>query len=81
PATYRGSMHEGIGALGVPVLFLVGQYDLITSPTMIREAQGLIPGAEFHEIKGAGHSAYFERADEWNAVVGAFLSSGNTAKP
>ena len=81
PATYRGSMHEGIGALGVPVLFLVGEYDLITSPTMIREAQGLIPGAAFHEIKDAGHSAYFERADEWNRVVGAFLSSGNTKQP
>ncbi|MEO6397908.1 MAG: alpha/beta fold hydrolase [Tepidiformaceae bacterium] len=77
PATYRGSMHEGIAALGVPVLFVVGEHDLITSPTMIREAQGLIPGAQFHEIKRAGHSAYFERPDEWNDVVGAFLSAAD----
>ena len=81
PATYRGSMHEGIGALGVPVLFIVGEHDLITSPTMIREAQGLIPGAAFHEIKGAGHSAYFERAEEWNGVVSRFLSSAGAANP
>lgn len=74
PTTYRGSMHEGIGNLGVPVLFVVGEHDLITSPEMIREAQALIPGAGYHEIKGAGHSAYFERADEWNEVVGQFLA-------
>jgi 3-oxoadipate enol-lactonase len=68
-------MHGPISALGVPVQFVVGEHDLITSPTMIREAQSLIQGARFHEIKGAGHSAYFERADEWNAVVGDFLAS------
>ena len=73
PATYRGSMHEPISGLGVPVLFVVGEHDLITSPTMIREAQALIPGSQFHEMKGAGHSAYFERAVEWNETVLAFL--------
>jgi pimeloyl-ACP methyl ester carboxylesterase len=40
---------------------------------MIREAQALIPGAQRHEIKGAGHSAYFENAAEWNAVVLDFV--------
>jgi pimeloyl-ACP methyl ester carboxylesterase len=74
PASYRGSMHGPLGALGVPILFLVGEFDLITSPEMIGEAQGLIPGAEYHEIKGAGHSAYFERPGEWNAVVADFLA-------
>jgi 3-oxoadipate enol-lactonase len=73
PASYRGSMHPALGALGVPILFVVGEHDLITSPEMIREAQGLIPGAAFHQVDGAGHSAYFEAAEEWNAVVSAFL--------
>ncbi|MGE0598513.1 MAG: alpha/beta fold hydrolase [Dehalococcoidia bacterium] len=81
PSNYRGSTHEMIAGLGVPVLYIVGEHDLITSPEMIRQAKGLIPGAEFHEVKGAGHSCYFERADEWNRVVGGFLdrSSGRTA--
>lgn len=79
PPTYRGSMHEPITALGVPVQFVVGEHDLITSPQMIREAQGLIPGSRFHEIKGAGHSAYFERADEWNEVVARFLTVAEAA--
>ena len=77
PATYRGSMHEGLSRLGVPVQFVVGEYDLITSPKMIREARSLIPGAAFHEVKGAGHSAYFERPDEWNEVVLGFLAKAH----
>jgi len=74
PATYRGSMHGALAALGVPIFFIVGEHDLITSPEMIREAHGLIPGSGMHEIKGAGHSAYFEKADEFNAVLGDFLA-------
>ena len=73
PASYRGSQHENLANLGAPILFVVGEYDMITSPAMIREAQGLISGASFYEVKGAGHSAYFEAADEWNSVVGRFL--------
>jgi pimeloyl-ACP methyl ester carboxylesterase len=78
PATYRGSMHDPISGLGVPVLFVVGEHDLITSPEMIREARALIPGARFHEIRGAGHSAYFENAVEWNRVVSDFLRAATT---
>ena len=81
PASYRGSMHGPISALGVPVQFVVGEHDLITSPAMIRQAQGLIPGARFHEIAGAGHSAYFEHAAEWNGVVGSFLHETAAQKP
>jgi pimeloyl-ACP methyl ester carboxylesterase len=73
PSTYRGSTHEMIAALGVPVQFIVGEFDMITSPDMIREAQSLIAGSGFHEVKGAGHSAYFEAADEFNRVLSTFL--------
>jgi len=73
PPTYRGSTHEMLANLGVPVLYIVGEHDLITSPEMIRQAQALIPGAEYYEVRGAGHSCYFERAEEWNRVVRDFL--------
>jgi pimeloyl-ACP methyl ester carboxylesterase len=75
PATYRGSTHELLLGLGVPVLFMVGEHDLITSPAMIREAHSLVPGAGLHVIAGAGHSAYFEAADEFNSRLAAFLDS------
>jgi len=74
PATYRGSTHEMLAALNVPVFYIVGEHDMITSPEMIREAAGLIPGAEFHEVKSAGHSCYFERAPEWNRRVLDFIA-------
>jgi 3-oxoadipate enol-lactonase len=75
PASYRGSTHGMLQGLGVPVLFVVGEHDLITSPEMIREAQALVTGSAYHEIAGAGHSAYFEAAAEWNEVVGKFLAA------
>ncbi len=75
PASYRGSMHDPLSALGVPIQFIVGEFDMITSPAMIREAQALVRGAAMYEITGAGHSAYFEAAAEYNAVLGDFLSS------
>lgn len=74
PPTYRGSMHENLSALRAPVLFIVGEHDRITSPEMIREASSLVAGSLVHEVAGAGHSAYFERADEWNRVVLSFLA-------
>jgi pimeloyl-ACP methyl ester carboxylesterase len=73
PANYRGSTHELLASAGVPILLVVGEHDTITSPAIMREAQALLPGAELHEIAGAGHSAYFERADAWNAAVLDFL--------
>jgi 3-oxoadipate enol-lactonase len=59
----------------VPVLFIVGEHDLITSPAMIREAASLIPGARVHEIAGAGHSAFFEAAEEWNRTALNFFQA------
>jgi len=76
PASYRGSMHEMLAGLGCPILFVVGEHDLITSPELIREAHSLIPGSVFHEVKGAGHSAYFEQPEEWSKVVLEFLKPG-----
>jgi pimeloyl-ACP methyl ester carboxylesterase len=73
PPTYKGSMHEPITNAGAPVLFIVGEHDLITSPELIREAATLVPGSRIHEVRDAGHSAYFEQPEDWNAVVLGFL--------
>jgi pimeloyl-ACP methyl ester carboxylesterase len=73
PATYRGSMHELIAAAGVPVLFVVGEHDTITSPALIQEAHRLVPGSGFRVISDAGHSAYFESPQAWNEAVLAHL--------
>jgi len=81
PASYRGSTHTMLAGLGVPVLYMVGEHDLITSPAMIREAAGLIPGAAYREVAGAGHSAYFEHPEIWNRVVLDFLAAATGHAP
>lgn len=73
PPSYKGSMHELIAGTGAPVLFIVGEHDRITSPELIREAVSLVPGSRYQEVADAGHSAYFERPEEWNRAVLQFL--------
>lgn len=74
PKTYHGSMHDHLGNMGVPIMFVVGELDMITSPEMIREAHSLVPGSAYVEFAGAGHSAYFEQPKRFNSVLQDFLA-------
>lgn len=77
---YIGSSAQRLAELGVPILFLVGEEDSITPPHIIEMAHEEVPGSQFDVIEGAGHSAYFERAEAFNERVGRFLrESGWTA--
>ena len=58
----------------LPITFIVGEHDLITSPELIRESHSLVPGADLFEMAGAGHSTYFEQPDTFNEYVLAFLA-------
>ena len=73
PANYRGSTHEMLTQSGLPITFVVGEHDLITSPALIREARSLVPAAELFEMEGAGHSTYFEQPEVFNSRVLDFL--------
>ena len=33
----------------------------------------LVPGSQYHVVKGAPHNVYYEAAAEYNQVLGAFL--------
>lgn len=62
---------------GVPVLFLVGEHDVLFPPDAVFAAHELVGAtSSFALIEGAGHSAYFERPHAFNAHLGAFLSGG-----
>jgi len=74
---YRGSSAQALADLGIPILFLVGEEDAITPPHIVRLAHEQVPGSQFHVIEGAGHSAYFERAGEFNARVLGFLEAAH----
>jgi len=70
---YRGSSATFLSDLGVPILFLAGAEDTIIPPRVMRLAHDAVPGSQYDEIADAGHSAYFEKADAFNARVLRFL--------
>lgn len=64
---------DDLQAIAAPTMFLVGDQDKIVYPEVVRMVHGQIPGSEYVEIEGCGHSAYWERPEAFNQVVGAFL--------
>jgi 3-oxoadipate enol-lactonase len=71
----RGDIAERLLATGLPIMFLVGEFDAITPPDLIEMCHKRIPGSRLHVFRGSGHSAYFEKADEYNEVVLQFLQN------
>lgn len=70
---YQGSSAQRLSDLGIPILFLVGSADTITPPDIVRMAHGQVAGSQYQVIEGAGHSAYFEQAGDFNRRVERFL--------
>jgi 3-oxoadipate enol-lactonase len=69
---------EQLSATRIPVLFLVGSKDILFPPDLVRGIHELIPGSEYHEVTGSGHSVYFEKPHEFNETVLAFLKKHAT---
>ena len=57
----------------IPTLLLVGEEDVLAPPQAMESIVSQIPHAHFVKILQAGHSAYFERPDEFNRKVSDFL--------
>ena len=64
---------DDLAALTVPTMFLVGDQDKIVYPEVVRMVHEHLPGSEYVEIEGCGHSVYWERPEAFNHVVGEFL--------
>ncbi|MBM3139135.1 MAG: alpha/beta fold hydrolase [Chloroflexi bacterium] len=64
-----------VSRLTVPTLFIVGGEDTLTPPAILRRVADIIPGAQFREFPGFGHSVYFEDATGFNAEVERFLGA------
>lgn len=63
-----------VAALVLPVLWVVGSNDPIMPPEAVRLAHQLVPGSAYFEQPATGHSVYFERAEQFNLVLGQFLA-------
>lgn len=66
---------DDVAALTVPTLFLVGSEDGLTPPEIIRRVHEIVPGSQYDEVAGCGHSVYFEDPETFNRIVGTFLAA------
>ncbi len=55
--------------IGVPVLIVSAEKDIMTPPKNGEYLHHKIYGSEFHRIKGAGHFLIQEKADEFNSIL------------
>ncbi len=62
-----------VGALDVPVLFLAGTEDIVIPPRILDIAVRWFRNARLEMVPAAGHSVYFERPEQFNAIVERFL--------
>jgi pimeloyl-ACP methyl ester carboxylesterase len=67
--------HDDLSDTGVPLLGITGSDDALFPPKLMTESLEAVRGARVVEIADAGHSPYFERPDEYNAVLLEFLRS------
>lgn len=66
-------LYTPTAALALPTLVLAGDRDGITPPDLVRETAGLIRGAEFHLIRGAGHLPFLEKPADYATRLTTFL--------
>jgi 3-oxoadipate enol-lactonase len=74
-ALVRTDQTEATGALRLPTLVIAGSQDGASPSAIVKATADLIPGAEFHEIPGAGHLPCVETPTEWAALVAPFLKA------
>ena len=78
---YLGAMAAISGAdfytptsgLTLPTLAIAGAEDRSTPPDLVRETAGLIKGARFELIRGAGHLPPVDRPEEYVGLLRGFL--------
>lgn len=62
-------------ALRLPALVIAGSEDGASPPATVKATADLIPGAQFHDIPGAGHLPCVETPAAWAALVAPFLKA------
>lgn len=65
---------QALRELACPTLLLVGSEDPIVPVAVMREVAQLVRGSELAVVDAAGHSAYFEKPEEFNRLVLDFIA-------
>jgi pimeloyl-ACP methyl ester carboxylesterase len=66
---------DALRTLTVPTLWLTGDEDIVYPPFLSDILAALMPNARVAQLRGTGHSVYFERPAEFNRIVDEFLSA------
>ena len=61
-------------SLRLPLLAVAGTNDGSTPPDLVRETAELVPGHQFHLMRGVGHIPMVEQPAEYAAVLRGFLA-------
>ena len=69
----RPDMTEAMRQADLPTLLVVGAEDVITPPSCLEAAEGIIPKAKLLEVPLAGHLVPLEQPDVFNRAVLEFL--------
>lgn len=75
PCLYNPQLRQWLGRIRVPTLVLWGGSDRVVLPEYGRAYAGLIPGARFELIEGAGHYPELEQPERFVEHVAAFLNT------
>lgn len=67
-------LFDSTARLRLPVLGIAGSEDGSTPPDMVRELTEIVPGADYHLIRGAGHLPCVENPGEYARVLVQFLA-------
>jgi pimeloyl-ACP methyl ester carboxylesterase len=62
-------------AIEVPCLIVAFEFDTDSPPQLARQAAGIIPGARYHEIEGAGHIGIVTHVPQVAAALLDFFAS------
>ena len=68
---------EDLSRWDVPVLLITGDADLLMPASLMEIVHERIPHSKFHVIRNSGHSAHWERPDEFNSLVLNFLKENS----
>ena len=63
-----------LGEIGVPVLIIVGEEDVVTPPSESEEMRARLEDARLVRIAEAGHLSSLENPAVFSSAVAAFLS-------
>jgi pimeloyl-ACP methyl ester carboxylesterase len=73
-AMFRWKATETLRDIGVPVLVLAGDKDIVTLPVASETIAASAPDARLQRVEGAGHMGFMERADTYDQAIAAFVA-------